>query len=364
MNEFEQKITTIRSYMQSSGLDGLLLSRVSSFAWATCGAASYINTAVAEGTAMLLITQDSSYLMTTNIESPRLDKEEKLVKQGWKFKISPWYESEQFVEPIMKAGKLGADVPYPGAVDLSGEIARLRSRLSPEEQQRFRILSQDCAEAMNETMRAIRPGMTEFQIAGLLAGASEKRGVQAIVNLVATDERIFSYRHPLPTEKKMDRYAMVVLCGRRWGLVCSVTRLVHFGRLPEEVRRKANSVAYIDATFLHLTTPGNLLGDIFQSITQTYADQGYGGEWKLHHQGGPAGYEPREFLGLPGSQDKVFAGQTYAWNPSITGAKSEDTILVGDSSNEVLSVIPGWPLIQVEIDGKVYHRPDILEILS
>jgi antitoxin VapB len=182
--------------------------------------------------------------------------------------------------------------------------------------------------------------------------------------LVATDERIFSYRHPLPTDKKMDRYAMVVLCGRRWGLVCSVTRLVHFGRLPEEVRRKANAVAFIDATFLHQTTPGKLLGDIFQSAVQAYADQGYGGEWKLHHQGGPAGYEPREFLGLPGSQDQVFAGQTYAWNPSITGAKSEDTILIGDSGNEVLSEIPGWPLIQVEIGAEVYKRPDILEILA
>jgi Xaa-Pro aminopeptidase len=363
MNEFERKLTAIRSFMQSKSLDGLLLSRVSSFAWATCGAASYINTAVAEGTAMLLITKDSGYLITNNIESPRYDKEEKLAKQGWKFKIAPWYDTEQGIESIMPSGNLGADVPYLGAVDVSGEIARLRTQLTLEEQGRFRILSNLCAEAMNETMRAIRPGMSEYQIAGLLAGASEKRGVQAIVNLVATDDRVFSFRHPLPVDKKMERYAMVVLCGRSWGLVCSVTRLVHFGKLPDEIRRKADAVAYVDATFIHHTLPGKYLGDIFQTAVQAYADQGYGGEWKLHHQGGPAGYEPREYLGLPGSQDKVFIGQTYAWNPSITGAKSEDTILVTENGNEVLTVIPGWPVIKVSLEDKVYQRPDILEIL-
>ena len=62
-----------------------------------------------------------------------------------------------------------------------------------------------------------------------------------VVNLIATDERIFNFRHPLPTHKRLERYAMLVLCGRQRGLVCSITRLVHFGRLPDDLRRKAEA---------------------------------------------------------------------------------------------------------------------------
>jgi antitoxin VapB len=178
---------------------------------------------------------------------------------------------------------------------------------------------------------------------------------------VATDERIFSFRHPLPTYKSMERYAMLVMCGRRWGLVCSLTRLIHFGKLPDDLRRRAEAVARVDAAFIHATRPGKTIGQVFQQGVGVYSQVGFSDEWKLHHQGGPAGYEPREFIARPTSQEMVSLGQSYAWNPSITGTKSEDTIQVGEEENEVITAIPGWPTIEVEIDGRTYSRPAILE---
>ena len=156
---------------------------------------------------------------------------------------------------------------------------------------------------------------------------------------------------------------MLILCGRQRGLVCSITRLVHFGPLPAELRAKAKATARVDAAMIHATRPGATLGDVFQTASDAYAQAGYPGEWQLHHQGGPAGYEPRELLATPGSPFRVQAGQAYAWNPSITGAKSEDTILVGADGqpNEVITVTPGWPMIDVSIDGQAYPRPAIWE---
>jgi len=127
-------------------------------------------------------------------------------------------------------------------------LARLRYTLLAGEIARFRELGKLYAAAMDEAVRRVRPGMTEFEIAGLLAEAAFARGALPIVNLITTDERIFRYRHPLPTGKKLVRYAMLVLCGRQYGLVASVTRLVHFGPLPAEVRRKAEACARVDAT--------------------------------------------------------------------------------------------------------------------
>ena len=89
MNENEQKLGLIRSWMADRKLGALYLQRVSSFAWATCGAASYINVASTDGVASLLITPDQQYLFTNNIEAPRLEKEEKLLDQGWDFRVVP-----------------------------------------------------------------------------------------------------------------------------------------------------------------------------------------------------------------------------------------------------------------------------------
>jgi antitoxin VapB len=125
------------------------------------------------------------------------------------------------------------------------------------------------------------------------------------------------------------------------------------------LRRKSEAVAEVDAAFIAATRPGRTLGEIFEIAQGVYAKTGFADEWTLHHQGGPAGFEPREYVAVPGSPDVVAARQTYAWNPSITGAKSEDTVLVGEDGNEVLTTIPDWPLLSVSVEG----RPAILEVL-
>lgn len=362
MNELDRKLERVRRLLDQHQLDALLLQKVSSFAWATCGAASYINTAASNGTADLLITPSGRYLITNNIEATRLEQEEKLAEQGWEFRVGPWYESQEAIARLSKGLKLGVDGPFHGATDLSDEMSRLRANLLPEEVERFRVLCRLCAEAMDATIRAVRPGQTEYEISGLLAHESDKRGAQAIVNLIATDERVFRFRHPLPTGKRLESYAMLVLCGRQNGLVCSVTRLVHFGPLPDELCRKTEAVATVDATFIAATRPGQMLGTIFQTAVEAYARAGFPDEWQYHHQGGPAAYEPREYVATPGSADTVLVDQVYAWNPSIAGTKSEDTILIGEEGNEVLTEIEGWPMLDVTLDSQTFGRPAILEI--
>ena len=364
MTEFDEKQKRIHALLTERKLDALLLQRVSSFAWATCGAASYVNTATTDGAASLLITPAGRYVIMNNIEATRLEQEEKLSEPGWQSRAAPWHGANNAIAELTRGLKLGADGAYPGATNLSYEIARLRANLTPEEGERFRALGRICADAMDSAIRAVRPGQTEYEIAALLGREAQARGAQPIVNLIATDERIFKFRHPLPTDKKLDQYAMLVLCGCKWGLVCSITRLVHFGKLPDDVRRKAEACARVDATFIAATRPGQTLGAIFQRAAAAYADASFGDEWQLHHQGGPVGYEPREYLATPASTDVVALGQAYAWNPSITGTKSEDTVLVGAEGNEVLTTISGWLMLSVQVDGKTIARPAILEITT
>ena len=52
-------------------------------------------------------------------------------------------------------------------------------------------------------------------------------------------------------------------------------------------------------------------------------------------------------MATPGSQEVVVEGQAFAWNPSITGAKVEDTILVRAAGNEIITLTPSLPAITI-----------------
>jgi Xaa-Pro aminopeptidase len=363
MTELEVKLGRIRDLLKQHAIDALLLQRVDNFAWATCGAASYVNWASSSGAASLLITASGRWILTDNIEAGRLQQEERLQEQGWEFGVAPWYEENQAVAELTRGLTLAADGAYAGAADLSAALPPLRAALTSEEDSRFRRLGTLCAEAMDSAIRAVRPGMTEYQISGLLAREALSRGVQPIVNLIAVDERISRFRHPLPTDRQLESYAMLVLCGRMWGLICSLTRLVYFGRLPDTLRRRADAVAQVDAQFILASRPGQRLRDVLNKGIDAYRAAGFPGEWQRHHQGGLAGYAPREIVATPASDEEVVLGQAYAWNPSITGVKSEDTILVGNDGNEILTAIPGWPTIRAKVNGGSIERPGILEIV-
>ena len=362
MTELDTKLSTIHALLDQHHLDALYLARVSSFAWATCGAASYINTAVATGEASLLITRTARYLITNNIEAPHYEKEENLKAQGWEFIVGPWFQNSDALERLSKGMKVGADICMPGAADLSNEVAVLRMNLLPEEQARYREVAMLSAQAVEAATRAARPGMSEYEIAANLAKEAYDRELAPIVNLIATDERIFGFRHPLPRSKKMEKYAMVIICGRKYGLVASCTRLIHYGPLSDELKKKQAAVTQIDARVNAATRPGLTLGEMFAKIQQAYAAAGYPDQYQLHHQGGPAAYEPREFVAKPGLDVKVAVGQAYAWNPSITGCKTEDTVLITPDGFDVMTELPDWPMVEVTVDGKVYRRPLILEV--
>ncbi len=360
-SEFDLKQSRIQNFLNNHKLDALLLQTSGNFAWATCGASSFIDRATTMGVASLLITKTNRYILTNNIEKPRIAGEEKLDDQNWDFQVAPWYEQNALLSKLTKGMRLGLDGNSPHAVDMSAEIARLRSQLTPQEGDRYKVLGSLCAQAMQQAIDVVRSGMTEYEIASHLSQATESKGVQATVILVATDERIFSYRHPLPTSKKLEKYAMLILCGRMGGLICSITRLIHYGPLSDELRKKGEAVAYIDAEMIAATRPGNTQGDVFRKAQEIYTVTGFADEWKLHHQGGSAGYAPREFTATPVSTEKIYTGQAFAWNPSITGSKSEDTILVGEHSNEIITEIAGWPTFDVKVGDQIIKRPSILE---
>jgi Xaa-Pro aminopeptidase len=357
--EVQSKLERVRALMAAQGVGALWLRRVDNVAWITGGVDTAVNIADEAGIASVVITPDSATFWTTTIEAPRLKAEDDVLGRGFELRVSPWEQPM----PVDIGGTLGVDVPLVEAKDLSGEIRLLRAQLLSVEIERFRALGKTCAAAMSAAIQRTKPGMSEWQISAALADEVRNRAVTPIVVLIATDERVHQVRHPPPLDKKMDKYAMLVLCGRKAGLVCSITRLVHYGPLSDDLRRRIHACAEVDAAMIAASQPGATLDHIFKVTQDAYARAGYEGEWKLHHQGGIAGYGAREFIAMPGDQTALVAGMTCAWNPSIAGVKCEDTVLVKDKGvPDVLTVTEGWPVLPVQIAGTTIERPLILEM--
>src|SRR5204863_89406 len=98
---------------------------------------------------------------------------------------------------------------------------------------------------------------------------------------------------------------------------------------------------------------------------EQYAREGYPGEQERHHQGGLTGYAGREIFATARADHALSENQALAWNPSITGTKSEDTVLVRDGFAEILTRTGAWPESAVaEARQRGATWDDIAEALS
>jgi Metallopeptidase family M24/Creatinase/Prolidase N-terminal domain len=360
MDELAAKRSRLLTWMANRGLEAVYLTRVSNFAWLTGGLEPVVMLSSDRSEAGLLVTPERSYVVCNSIEHVRLRDEDRLEDQGYAFHVSPWQEGTPEFSSLLRGTRWAADWPLPGSLDATAEIARLRFELFPEEVDRFRRLGQSTAGALERAARQVRPGMSEMEVAGRIAAEAMREGVTPTLLLVGADERVFRFRHPIPTPRTVASYAMLVICGRRWGLVASATRLVHFGPLNAELQAKQKACAFVDATFNLSTVVGAAVSDVFAKGAEAYREVGFPEEWRLHNQGGAAGYESRDYEGTPACRETVLAEQGFAWNPSITGMKSEDTILVHPDGVEFLTATGDWPTVSVTVGGQKLDRPAIL----
>jgi len=101
--------------------------------------------------------------------------------------------------------------------------------------------------------------------------------------------------------------------------------------------------------------------DLYEVAARAYRDAGFPGEEHLHHQGGAVGYRTRDWVAHPTCTELVQDSQAFAWNPSITRSKVEETCIAFEDGIEIITTTQGWPAIASEANGK-YFLPDVLSL--
>jgi Xaa-Pro aminopeptidase len=359
--ELSEKLDRIRRWLAETGASGVLVAGSGAFAWITCGGDNHVSLGTEDGVASVLISEDRAFVLAANNEMRRIVDEEiaglELEPITW-----PWHRPARArtLVDLLVAGSVTSDLGQLGLARADASFAELRYTLLPSEIERYRRLGRDAAEAVEAACEQARPGQRERDVAARIVDECAARGIQPLVVLVAGDERIAHYRHPLPTDHAWQHTLLAALTGRRMGLHASLTRMVSAGPPDAVLGARFAAVQRVDAAMIVASRDGASLGDVLARGQAQYADEGCAAEWELHHQGGLTGYAGRELFAVPGEPHVLTPGRVVAWNPSITSVKSEDTVLVTEQGPVPLTATHRWPRELVRVSDGAIERPALL----
>jgi Xaa-Pro aminopeptidase len=363
-DELSEKHNRVQRFLNQHNLDGVWLTRADNFAWYTGGGTLQTNDAYPPGQSGLLVTKDMTYLVANNIEGERLLQEE-IATQPVELCTYEWYKSNARAELLAKLTnrmQIGTDTRWPNFVLVEHEFARLRFTLTPAEQYRYRGLCYEVTAIVQNIAHTVKQGQTEREVAAQIARDFTSAGITPNLLLVGADSRLNRYADPLPTDNRVCNYLMMVVVGARAGLQTALSRMAAVEHVPNEVEDRYQAVARIAARYVHHTRPGQRLGDILQAGAEAYTIEGYPGEWRTHIQGGVIGYTPRELEATPDTDQAIEPFQAVAWLSCIKGIRCEDTFLALPDRTEVLTRTNDWPVVEIQLEGETYYRPDILRL--
>jgi Xaa-Pro dipeptidase len=367
--EAAEKLERVRGHLADADVDGALFTRQFLVSWITAGMEDTILRADGTGFVLALVTRDEAVLVTSNIEAARITAEEAPGDVGFRVVAVPWYAGhfERAIGDLCDPGRLANDGVGPG-VDASDDLQRLRLRLTAAERQRMRELGSDAAGALEHAVRGVVPGMTESDLAGKLARRLESARMFPFVVLIGSGDRRARFRHPTVSSTPIERDMLAVIVAVRGGLNIALTRTATIGPSDAALRDRHRVACEAEARAIAATRPGVRYGEALQPQLDTYEAHGYHDEWRNHTQGGPIGYGAREFgvapLAAPdrSTRAEVELDHAVASNPTVQGAKSEDTFLVGEEANELITNTSDWPSLEVPAGDGALSRPGILEL--
>lgn len=317
-----ERVTVVQELLSRRAASGVVIGSRRGFAWLTAGGRNHVVSASEAGVAPLLVTSRGCVALAPINEAARVADEE-VAGLPIELRSVPWHAPDAGLAEARRIAGHG-----PTLVDessLEPDLMPIRARLHPAERERMRWLGTVADATLAEALAGVIEGTTEDELAAATLASLAARGVAAPVVLVAADERITRYRHPLPSGQPILRRVMLVIVAERWGLHVAATRIRELEPPGPALAARLTASQRVLEALHRATRPGETLGAVLAAGQAAYRDEGFPDEWRLHHQGGLIGYAGRERIATPGDVTRLETGMAVAWNPSIAGAKAEAT---------------------------------------
>jgi Xaa-Pro aminopeptidase len=358
--DIDAKQLRVAALLQQLGCEGLLVLDQANLAWLTSGAAAR---AVLDPNELpgLYLTATQRWLLSSNVESQRMFDEE-LDGMGFMLKEWPWHWGRgQLLTDLCHGRAVAADVPFPGTKPVGEQLAQLRRALTPYEQACARLLGQAVAHALEATCRGAQPGETERELAGQISHRLLRRGVFPAAITVAADGHSRTYRRHGFTSAAVEKYAILAVTARKYGLYVTAARSFSFGPPDETLKKEHITACKVHATYVASTWPDAVPREIFNAGKRIYLVNGFEHEWQLAPQGHVTGRTPVEFAFTPDTEELLRSHWAITWGPTVGAAACVDTYLVSETGPQLLTPTEAWPLIGIRISGADFICPGILE---
>ena len=154
--EVTAKLARVRDWLDGSDFDAALFSSQPGVAWVTAGLEDRVVRNEEPALVWVLVTAAGAWLITTNIEQPRILAEEDIA--GFSVRVVPWHSPR---------GLAGAVDDLAGGSKVGEGPASLRMPLGDEEAERMAVLGADTARALEGAMRSRQPVDSECDLAAV-----------------------------------------------------------------------------------------------------------------------------------------------------------------------------------------------------
>ena len=213
----------------------------------------------------------------------------------------------------------------------------------------MRLAAEVTLSAYEAVYRALRPGMTQQGVGGLIAAAYEQLGFPGEASVEVDESTAYPHGSSVPQVIHEGSVVMIDDGCTVEGYQSDITRTFVMGKLPENTGDKMNKVFDIvhraQATALATARPGVECGRVDTAARKVIVDAGYGPDYKYfaHRLGHGMGMDGHEWPYLVrGNATRLAANMTTSNEPGIYirgefGIRLEDDMHITENGAELFT---------------------------